>query len=912
MKSVISPPRHVAGIGLALAAVTSLLGCYNSLDLNSVKCRPARKPSCPSGYQCIVTTDPNMGICRVVDASVTLPADGPMSGDGMGETAGPVQDGAGQSTDGKGDGRGPSSIDTGELDVLTPEPDAPQIVDGSDNQNLDAPGAGGVGGTGGSDAGAATGGKTGTADAAATGGTGAGGSTGSGFLDAMPDSPQVDAPIGSGGSSTGGTQSSGGTSGTGGVTTGGSLGSAGSTATAGTLSSGGTSAGGATTGGASSTGGTSGSGGAAGATKPACGPSLATNSAPSTTEVSITVDASAQVSGNPRFWSASVGTGRASYTLRPDLQTQHKIANRELGMQRVRAHGVLSDDMGIYQSAGVYDWTKFDQYLDAIVAAGMRPIMELDYMPSALGTLSSPAEFSPPGDPAVWKAFITAVAQHCVAKYGIDDVSTWYWEVWSEPDYPGYWNATMTAYYTLYDDTVAALTAVLPNAIVGGPASTDNTKITGFLDHCKSQGTRVSFVSSHCYPGGSSSSPSADAAAIVNDNNARVSRIASAGYAAGTIKSFNTEWSTSYSGQGGAVGPVVESMDSHVNAAFVLKTVKLLADKNVGDTPAADLLSYWALSDIIDGYAGGSYILSKGGTLPFGGVFGLMTFQGVRKGTFNGFKMLNYLGSKRLQASGGTASDGVDSMATMSAEGDEVQVIVYNTYKTIKTNGADKVVLNVNSLPSSWIGKPVTLTAFAVDEYHSNPYKIWLDQGKPSAPDETQWQALRAAQHLALVQPVCQTSTAGSYTTSFTLPRQGAVLVILGLHRPVTGRNALVEIEAEDYDGQTGASKEASDDQDMGQSIAAASGSSVYFENVDYSDSGVGRVQLRVMASSAATLTLRADGQNGPLLGTCNIAPTGSAWATQTCTLDHAVSGMSRLYLAFGAGMRLNWLKFQP
>src|ERR1017187_848535 len=80
----------------------------------------------------------------------------------------------------------------------------------------------------------------------------------------------------------------------------------------------------------------------------------------------ITVDASKQTAGNPRFWSASVGTGTASLALRADLQTHYKIANRELGMQRVRGHGVLNDDMGIFQSAGTYDWTKFDQYLQAI------------------------------------------------------------------------------------------------------------------------------------------------------------------------------------------------------------------------------------------------------------------------------------------------------------------------------------------------------------------------------------------------------------------------------------------------------------------------------------------------------------------------------------------------------------------
>src|SRR6478609_8730757 len=200
----------------------------------------------------------------------------------------------------------------------------------------------------------------------------------------------------------------------------------------------------------------------------------------SATSYTIAVDASNQTTGNPRFWTASVGTGTASLTLRPDLQTHYKIANRELGMQRVRGHGVLSDDMGIYKGPGSYDWTNLDIYLNAIVSAGMRPFMELDYMPTALALTGSKIDF--PKDVNAYKQFIQAVVQHCVDKYGAADAGQWYWEVWNEPDYPGFWNGMnasealatkMTDYYALYDAAVDAITAVLPNALVGGPATTE-------------------------------------------------------------------------------------------------------------------------------------------------------------------------------------------------------------------------------------------------------------------------------------------------------------------------------------------------------------------------------------------------------------------------------------------------------
>jgi len=639
----------------------------------------------------------------------------------------------------------------------------------------------------------------------------------------------------------------------------------------------------------------------------------------SATSYTITVDASNPTAGNPRFWTASVGTGTASLTLRADLQTHYKIANRELGMQRVRGHGVLSDDMGIYKGPGAYDWTNLDIYLNAIVSAGMRPFMELDYMPTALALTGSKIDF--PNDIDTYKQFIQAVVQHCVDKYGAEDVGQWYWEVWNEPDYAGSWNGTnatesaaakMADYYALYDATVDAATAVLPDILIGGPVSTWSGPIGAFLQHCKSANKRVTFASSHVYPGVDGNSP-ANAAGLLNDNNARLGQIASGGYTTATVKSFNTEWNSAYSGQGGNPGDANLSMDNHWNAGFILKGVKLLSDKNQGDTPPLDVFSYWVLSDIFDESGGpsGSYILGRGGNLPFGRVFGLMTFQGVRKAAFNAFKMLNYLGPQRLMSGGGTGGDGVDAMATTSASGDELQILVYNFFATLNTTGSDDVTVTVNNLPAALAGKAVFVTHFRVDETHSNPYSVWTSQGSPTNPTEEQWRAMRQAQHLALLQPVSKATVSNTYTASFTIPRQAGSLLVVGLKRPLIGRNAFVEIEGEDYDGQSGAMKESSNDTTAGQSIAGDAGSYVYFENVDFSDSSASAVELRVAAPSDTTLELRGDSETGPLLGACALTATGGAWATQMCQLTET-SGLGRVFVSFGGAARLNWLKFQP
>ena len=635
--------------------------------------------------------------------------------------------------------------------------------------------------------------------------------------------------------------------------------------------------------------------------------------AASATDYTLTVDAGKEVSGNPHFWSAAFGTGKAKLALRSDWQTHYKLGNRELGAERVRGHGILNDEMGLYKGAGSYSWTNLDTYLTAITSAGMRPVIELDFMPTALGTSG---DKSPPKDYAAWKDFIAALVQHCIDKYGAADVATWYFEVWNEPDYSGFWlNTDINAYYTLYDNTAAAITSVIPNALVGGPATTGNGPVKAFLTHTKSSGARVAFVSNHHYPGGSNTGTSCDANALVTDNNARLSAITSAGYTSADVKSFNTEWNSSYSGQGGNMGNTVMSMDNHWNVGFILKAAKLLADKDSGDTPAIDMFSYWVLTDVFDedGGTDGIHMTTKSnGNTPFDGVFGLMTFQGVRKAAFNAFKLLNYTGAKRLSVTGGTGTaDGVDAMVTASASGDELQILVFNYYKTLNTasGSGDNVTLSVANLPAALANKQVYVTRFLVDEKHSNPYDVWTTQGKPASPTEAQWEELRAAQHLALPEPVSTQQVTTSFSATFSLARQAGTLLLVSLNRPVTGRNALVEIEGEDYDGQTSATKEDSNDTTLGQSLSIASGGSAFYYKVDFSDAGVKAVDLRVKAESAVTLALHADTATGPSVGSCSV-PASSAWATVTCDLTQT-TGVHDLYVVPSGPIHLNWMKFE-
>src|SRR5450631_303433 len=168
---------------------------------------------------------------------------------------------------------------------------------------------------------------------------------------------------------------------------------------------------------------------------------------------------------------------------------------------------------------------------------------------------------------------------------------------------------------------------------------------------------------------------------------------------------------------------------------------------------------------------------------------------------------------------------------------------------------------------------------------------------------------MHAAQHLSAT-TAKKTLTDATFSTTVTMLKQSGLLLIVSAKRPLMGRNALVEIEGEDFDGQDKVTKEDSGDSTLGQSISVTSGGYVYFENVDYTDDGVDSLQLRVKADADTTVELHQDTQDGTLLGKCALTA-ASSWATQSCTLSQKVTGVSKLYLVFGGAAHLNWLKFQ-
>jgi Glycosyl hydrolases family 39. len=498
----------------------------------------------------------------------------------------------------------------------------------------------------------------------------------------------------------------------------------------------------------------------------------------------ITVDGSIRQGDVPHFWSECVGTGTMSFCLKPQWQAAAKIGAQEAGFKRVRGHGILmrwngTDDVGIFHWNGTgsptYTWSKLDSIYDFIKSCNMQPLVELSFMPHDLqtnGVTSKPKNWN------VWRDLIDSVVAHCVARYGAKEVESWYWEVWNEYDYPGFWSGTVNDYDTLYSKAVEGAKLADSLILIGGPVTTGPGPLQAFLDYCTANHLKVDFLSCHGY--GNAPGNTSDPVNIRDNNWARAQVIKNSGK---KLFSINSEYNSTYAGSGGQQYPNVLSMDSHVNAPFVTKSVKLILDDYTsGQYALPDVLSYWTISDAFDesGATLGSYI-EQHNSVPFGNVFGLINYQGLRKATFNGFKMLHMMGVTRCSLTGGTGdADGVDGFATMSKDSTQMAVLLYSYYKDFTVGGVDNTVnLTINHMPFQ--NGQLTIRHYQVDSTHSNPYSVWLKQGKPTTPTTAQMDSLKAAQDLAEAEPASQFNfTGAAFTKTLTLPAQSVVLLTIG------------------------------------------------------------------------------------------------------------------------------------
>jgi xylan 1,4-beta-xylosidase len=387
-----------------------------------------------------------------------------------------------------------------------------------------------------------------------------------------------------------------------------------------------------------------------------------------------------------------IGAGRANEGLRADWQRQLTYVKKECDFKYIRMHGLLTDDMGVYREDKngnpQYNWQYIDEFYDFLLSIKIKPFVELSFMPSALASGNQvifwwKGNVTPPKDYIKWENLIKNLVQHFTERYGENEVATWYFEVWNEPNLPMFFTGSQDEYFKLYDSTAKAVKDISSRYKVGGPATAGSGWINEMLAHCKNSNVPVDFIATHCYGvkqgfldefGQNGTILDSNPTSIYNEIKGTRNKIENSSFPG--LELHYTEWSSSYT-------PADPIHDSYHEAAYILDKIK-----GVGD--AATSMSYWVFTDIFE-EPGPRFT-------PFHGGFGLINYQSINKPAFYAYQYLNKLGEKEL-----TNTDAA-SWACKKEDG-SVQILFWNFTITHPGDSVNNQVYYKRNLPSKFLGK---------------------------------------------------------------------------------------------------------------------------------------------------------------------------------------------------------------
>jgi xylan 1,4-beta-xylosidase len=440
----------------------------------------------------------------------------------------------------------------------------------------------------------------------------------------------------------------------------------------------------------------------------------------------------------------------------------------------------------------VYDWTINDRVFDTYVQHGLRPYVEIGFMPEALsihpqdyphhparevpGKIDTGQAY-PPKDYNKWGELVRRWVLHCVARYGIDQVNSWYWEVWNEPNI-SYWKGTREEYFKLYDYAVAGVKAAAPDARVGGPETAGGpggTFLRDFLEHCINgpnaatggRGAPLDFISFH-----------AKGRPRVVDGHVRMgmaSQLSDEDRAESVIASFPQFRSkpviigeSDPEGCAACRGPQDAyrngTMYSSYTAASIPRELDLAAEHGVNLQGALN----WSFEFENEPYFAGFRVLSS---------------NGIDLPVLNVFRMLAKMSGARVSvnSSAGHSVDDIrargvgrpDVSAMASLDGDRLCVLIWHYADDDVAGAAAAIDLNLQNVP--WTISRVE--QFRIDGEHSNAYAEWERMGSPQPPSANQVKQLQTAS--GIMDMAAPGPGSGGPSFLFTLPRQGVALLVM-------------------------------------------------------------------------------------------------------------------------------------
>jgi xylan 1,4-beta-xylosidase len=410
------------------------------------------------------------------------------------------------------------------------------------------------------------------------------------------------------------------------------------------------------------------------------------------------------------FWEHTVGSDHAPVALRADWQSQLRRCRDELGFRYVRFHGLLSDDVGTlicHQEKFLCSFFNADQIFDFLLSIGMKPFVELSFMPKALASgdktvFNYRANVTPPRDYKQWATLISKLVSHWVERYGAGEVREWFFEVWNEPNLKEFWAGTREDYFKLYRHTVEAIKEVDAALRVGGPATAANEWVEEFLDFCEKNDLPADFVTTHHYPTDAFGEVGDDTEAQLAGSRRSVLREQAQDVRrrARGKPVYYTEWNTSSN-------PRDTLHDEPYAAAFIIKTV-------MEANGLVEGYSFWTFSDIFEE----NYFPS----VPFHGGFGLMNLHGIPKPAYRAFELLHRLGTESLLVDG--SHETVD--AWVVRKGHALTVLLANhalPRHSVKTEQVQVVLRHAPKECYAYVER--------IDEAHANARALWREMDEP-------------------------------------------------------------------------------------------------------------------------------------------------------------------------------------
>jgi xylan 1,4-beta-xylosidase len=433
-----------------------------------------------------------------------------------------------------------------------------------------------------------------------------------------------------------------------------------------------------------------------------------------------------------------------------------QFARRDLGADRVRAHAILHDDLGVYREVGgepVHDFSAIDRVYDRVLEIGLRPVVELSFMPRDLARDPDATVFeygaiiSPPRDWDRWSDLIGDLTQHLVDRYGLEEVATWGFEVWNEANLEVFWTGTRAEYLELYRRAATAVKAVDPRLLVGGPASAAAGWLEAFVDDVVEHDAPADFVSTHTY-----GNVPLNVRELLDHRGLT------------DVEVWWTEW---------GITPThfYEVTDGAFGAPFVLHGMKAAQT-------SADWLAYWVVSDHFEE-------LGRPPGLLHGG-FGLLTVGNLRKPRWWALVLAEQLGDHLVATDldGDGAGSMVDGWVARGPDG-RIDVLVWNgTLDQAKRDGAAildrRLVLRLDGLDGSAYRAQVA----RVDLDHSNLAARW--KGESPWPSDTEWKTLTAGDQLHEEELEVLRPTDGTVELDLHLPMPGVLRLRLSPRRDPT------------------------------------------------------------------------------------------------------------------------------